>query len=234
MVEQIQVDPSNYARRWVSCLDLLGFSDLIRAKDWVYIFAYYKQAIDLCARDRGFEPAIEKIWFSDTFILYSPDDTASSFGSIEATTRWFLHFLVSAGIPVRGAMSCSDLYTDVQNRIFFGNALVESYYYGESQNWIGFVLSPSCIKQMASLGLPANERLNYVYWDIPYKRIDDSLETKLPALILGGSSQRNTCLDKLRKMKERLKGSTHIIKYENSIRFIESNLKIEASVGQNT
>ncbi len=226
MEEHIQIDPANHARRWVSYLDLLGFTDLIRTKGWIYIFSYYTQAIDDCIRVDGFKPRVEKTWFSDTFLLYSPDDTAPSFGAIEATTRWFVYSLVSHGIPVRGAMSCGDLYADKQNNVFFGKALTEAYHYGENQDWIGFVLSPSCVEQMAAVGLPANHRLNYAYWDVPYKRIDETHPQTLPAYIMGGSAEvngRNACLDKLREMRARLKSSDYAAKYENAISFIEAN-----------
>jgi hypothetical protein len=223
MEAYIQVDPTNQTRRWVSYLDLLGFSELVRTTTWVYIFSYYTHAVEYCAKERGFGP-VEKTWFSDTFLLYSPDDSASSFATIEATTRWFVYFLVSAGIPIRGAMSCGDFYADRQNNVFFGKALVEAYCYGENQNWIGFVLSPSCVERMADIGLPADQRLNYAYWNIPYKRSHEGLPESLPAYILGGSDEsRNACLDELRKMKERLKDKDYIVKYENAIRFIEAN-----------
>jgi hypothetical protein len=225
MEEHIQVDPANHARRRISYLDLLGFTELIRTKNWKYIFSYYKDAIEYCARERGFGP-VEKTWFSDTFLLYSPDDSPLSFSAIETTTRFFVYFLVSHGIPVRGAMSCDDFYADKRNNVFFGKALIEAYHYGENQNWIGFVLSPSCVEQMAAIGLPADQRLDYAYWNIPYKRMDETLPRSLPAYILGGSaegSSRNVILDKLREMRARLKCSDHIAKYENAISFIEAN-----------
>lgn len=225
MEEHIQVDPTNHARRWISYLDLLGFTELIRTKNWVSVFSYYTHAIEYCRRQHEFGQ-VEKTWFSDTFLLYSLDDSASSFAAIEATTRWFVYFLVSAGIPVRGAMSCADFYADKQNNVFFGKALIEAHHYGENQNWIGFVLSPSCVEQMATIGFPADQRLNYAYWNIPYKRMDKTLPTSLPAYILGGSEEisgRNQCLDKLCEMRARLKGSDHIAKYENAISFIEAN-----------
>jgi hypothetical protein len=227
MSRDIHVDPSKQSKRWVSYLDLLGFTDLIRSKDWVYIFSYYTRAIESCRAERGFGP-VEKSWFSDTFLLYSHGDSAQSFGAIEATTRWFVYFLITAGIPVRGAMSCADFYADKQNNVFFGKALVEAYHYGENQDWIGFVLTPSCVEQMAMIGLPANQRLNYAYWKIPYKKAYENLPEVLPACILGGSitingKRRNACLDKLRETKERLKGNGNEVKYENTIQFIEAN-----------
>ena len=223
MNEHIQVEPGYHVRRWVTYLDLLGFTELIRTKNWVYIFAHYTQAIEYCTRKYASESTIEKAWFSDTFLLYSPDDTALSFTAIEATTRWFVYFLVSNGIPVRGAISCADLYADKENNLFFGKALVEAYHYGVNQNWIGFVLTPSCVEQMDAIGLPADQRLDYAYWNIPYRRPDKALPKTLPACILGGSIGNNACLDELYKMKTRLEGSDQITKYENTISFIEAN-----------
>jgi hypothetical protein len=230
MNDNIQVDPGYYGKRWVTYLDLLGFTELIRAKDWIYIFSYYTQAIEYCASEYGFDSTIEKAWFSDTFLFYSPDDTALSFAAIEERTRWFVYFLVSNGIPVRGAISCGELYADKDNNLFFGKALVEAYDYGENQNWIGFVLTPSCIEQMAAVDLPADQRLDYAYWDVPYKRPNKTLPKTLPACVLGGSFGNNRCLDKLHKMKERLKGSKHAAKYDNTITFIEANRRQFLSV----
>lgn len=226
MSKQIKVDPASYAARWVSYLDLLGFTELVRTKGWVYVFSHYTQAVKHVIKDRGFEPSIEKTWFSDTFLLYSPDNTASSFAAIEATTRWFMYFLICAGIPIRGAMSCGNFYADKENNVFFGQALIEAYQYGENQDWIGFVLSPSAINQMTAVGLPANERLNYAYWNIPYKKVDNTLPESLPAYIIGDSVEingKNPCLDKLLEMKGRLKDSRFIKKYENTISFIRAN-----------
>lgn len=227
MSGRLKIDLFKQTKRWVSYLDLLGFSDLIRSKNWVYVFSHYTKAIELLIKDRGVKPEIDKTWFSDTFLIYSPDDTVSSFLSIELITRWFIYFLIRAGIPVRGAMSCDDFYADTENKIFFGQALIEAYQYGENQNWIGFVLCPSAVNQMNIIGLPATERINYAYWNIPFKCSPVGLSACLPAYIVGGAegntSTGNPCLEKLKEMKKRLKDSKHLNKYENTIRFIEVN-----------
>lgn len=231
MRNQIQVDIDGYTLRWVSYLDLLGFTELVKTKDWFSVSSCYDKAVESCHRDLGFEPKVEKTWFSDTFLFYSPDSTGSSFAAIEATTRWFIYWLIYYGIPVRGAMSCGDFYADKENNVLFGPALIEAYHYGENQDWIGFVLSPSTVNQMAVIGLPANGRLNYAYWNIPYKKkvqkiADVNLRKSLPAYIIGGHAEingRNPCLDKLLEMKGRLTDSGLIKKYENTINFIEAN-----------
>lgn len=219
----IQVNPGYYGKRWVTYLDLLGFTELVRANDWVNIFSYYAPIIEYCTReDRFGESTIEQAWFSDTFLLYSPDDTALSYTAIAGRARWFVESLVCKGIPVRGAISCDDLYADKKNNMFFGKALLEAYHYGESQNWIGLILTPSSVEQLATIGLPADRRSDYACWNIPYKRPDKTLAKTLPACVLGGSRVGyNACLDELHSMKTQLEGTHHIPKYENTISFIE-------------
>ena len=94
---------------------------LVCTENWVKIFSDYTQAIEHFMRESGVdEPTIEKVWFSDTFILFSPDDKDRSFCAIESAARRFVDSLVSRGIPIRGAISCADLYADKKNSLFFG------------------------------------------------------------------------------------------------------------------
>ena len=181
-------------------------------------------------------PNIEKTWFSDTFLLYSPDDIAPSFTAIDYTTRFFIYSLIEHSIPVRGAISCGNFYADKGNNVFFGPALIEAYHYGENQDWIGFVLTPSAVNQMAAIDLDTRKMLNYAYWNIPYKKeaycagarkAARNLQKPLPAYIIGndlrsGDSKNNECLNKLYKMKANLKDDRRIRKYENTINFIEN------------
>lgn len=228
MTNQIHVVPACNKIRWVSYLDLLGFKKTVQTKSWTYVFSLYSDAInEFIGKDNNIQD-IEKTWFSDTFLLYSVDNTASSFVGIETTTRCFLHYLISSGIPVRGAMSCGNFYADKINNIFFGEALIESYQYGENQDWLGLVLSPSAVRQMEEIGLPADRRLNYAYWNIP-KKYDDTIDEKLPAYIIGREfiiNGRNICLDKLIEMKTNIHDENISRKYENTINFIKSNRRI--------
>ena len=92
MKNEVQYDTADYTVRWVSYLDLLGFTELVKTKDWFDVFSWYDKAVESCTNGPDFTPKIEKTWFSDTFLLYSPDNTASSFTAIEATTRWFTYW----------------------------------------------------------------------------------------------------------------------------------------------
>lgn len=236
MNDEIEFEDKFNAKRWVCYLDLLGFTELTKTQDPFSVFLYYTKAIEHLSSEKGFRPdIIEKTWFSDTFLLYTPDDSASSFCIIEAITRWFIYFLIcdSVAKPIRGAMSCDDFYADRYNNIFFGKALIEAYTYGENQDWIGFVLSPSAVKRLDEVNSPSSVRLNYAFWDIPYKRCDLKIEKHLPAYIIGTHSTingRNPCLEKLKQLLKQLKQAQKdriiIKKYKNTIKFLEANKRV--------
>jgi hypothetical protein len=227
------LDIEDYSDRWVSYFDLLGFSKIVNKGSWIDVWLPYSEAIKEVKKEYGFEPPVERIWFSDTFIFYSTDDEKQSFPSFEEISRSFIYRLTERGIPVRGAMSFGKFYANKENNIFFGPALVEAYKYGEQQDWIGFILTPSAVSQMEKIGLPICERLNYAYWDIPFKssgqpKFTPLPFTNLPAYIIGGNihiNGRNICLEKLQQISNSLLESKNheYIKYENAIRFITTN-----------
>ncbi len=234
MKNQIQVDPEGYTKRWVSYLDLLGFTDLVNTKSWLEIISFYETVIERLLKKYSFTSKIEITWFSDTFLLYSPDNTKCSFFDIDYATRFFIYSLIEYSIPVRGAMSCGDLYADRKTNTFFGRALIEAYDYGDNQDWIGFVLTPSAVERLAAIDYYLS-KVNYSYWNIPYKKAaycasapkhTHILEKSLPAYIIGnatrsGDDNNNDCLDRLCKMKGKLKDSRLTGKYENTINFIK-------------
>jgi len=233
MENEFESATADYTVRWVSYLDLLGFTEMVETKNWIDVYLSYTKAVETCTEVTGFMPDIEKTWFSDSFLLYSPDNTGTSFTQIESTTRWFMYYLIDAGVPVRGAISYGDFYANKETNIFFGPAFIEAYYYGENQDWIGFVLTPSAVRQMAQINWHLDKSLNYAYWNIPYKKtayhdskITPILEKSLPAYIIGEHVEmngRNLCLDRLNVMKNGLKDDKLIRKYENTIEFILAN-----------
>lgn len=172
---------------------------------------------------------IQHAWFSDTFVMYSDDGSASDFVSMDMIARGFMGRLVTHKIPVRGAIACGDFYADRINQLYLGEALIEAYEYGEAQDWIGFLLCPSAIKRLNEVGLPADERLNYAYADIPFKATHANVVTKLPACILGSwdyINGENLCLSALREMKLKAPNDSVARKYDNSIKFIEANRRV--------
>lgn len=225
----IHYDPTCDRKRWVAYFDLLGTKALIRANRIPEVFTAYAQAIEHATREFHQENTVRHAWFSDTFLMYSTDDSASDFVVLDFVARWFAHHLVTRKIPIRGAISSGNFYADRNHGLFLGKALVEAYEHGEVQNWIGYILCPSAVKRLDEVGLPAAKQINYAYANIPVnpaKQLPQDFIYKLPACILGRWSPingENLCLSALREMKSMSMVDSIAQKYDNSIQFIESN-----------
>ena len=233
--EMIHFDPSCDRKRWVAYFDLLGTKELIRTNRIFEVFVAYAQAIEHVSRERHQTDTVQHAWFSDTFLMYSDDDSASGFTVMDHVARWFIQHLVTRKIPVRGAISSNDFYADRNLGMFFGKALVEAYEYGEAQDWIGYLLCPSAVNRLDEVGLPAEERLNYAYTTIPVakgprvKKLPPNMVFNLPACILGRwatINDANLCLSALREMQSMATVDSIAHKYENTIEFIESNRRV--------
>lgn len=170
----LSYEPNNCKTRWLGYFDLLGTSELIRAGKATTVFLAYQDALKELGEWQGRHAEVNHAWFSDTFILFTEDDSIESFGAIERVCRWFVSSLLLRQIPVRGSMSCGKLYVDHSNSIYLGRALLEAYEWGECQDWIGFLLCPSSITKLTDLKLPVSERLHYVQCEIPLKNKEAS------------------------------------------------------------
>jgi hypothetical protein len=144
-------------------LDLLGFADLVGRSDIDRVLPLYESVVASLRRIAGSKKqlGISFSWFSDTFIIFSHGGREKDFANVEQAGRLFFQELILGRIPVRGAISFGKLYSHLAKNIFIGEALIDAYRYGEGQNWLGFLLAPSAMKQMADVGLPPHHRSHY-------------------------------------------------------------------------
>jgi hypothetical protein len=230
--------PKQQARRWLGYFDLLGTRTKIESGGYLQVFDVYAKALEKSKQWKANSPSIQHVCFSDTFLIYSSTDSAQDFALIDQVARWFIYELIVAKIPVRGAISCGDFYSDCEQNLYFGKALIEAYEYGEAQDWLGFLLTPSAVLQLDKVGLPANERLSYAYWHIPFKDgRGHGLTNELPACILGGwvtINGENLCAKAIAEMKERITDQGHLKKYSNTLEFIQNNHRTPTTNDGNT
>ena len=234
----ISYNPDLAKKRWVAYFDLLGIKSLFKTKNHLSIFVILASAIEESKNQINRVKSIgsaEYIWFSDTFIIYTDDDSKESFQVIDSILRWFIYFLIikGDGIPVRGAISCDEFYIDRENNLFFGGALIEAYEYGEAQDWIGFLLCPSAEERLEYLEVPPVKTFrDYAYTNIPIKKgFCSNLNNNLPALIIGRwvkINNKNPIIEKLSKMKERIADENIRSKYDRTIEFIKNPQKLTA------
>jgi len=228
--EAIHFDPAFSQKRWVAYFDLLGTKNLTQTRHIVEVFTVYAHAIERASRELHSRNVVCHTWFSDTFLMFSGNDSISDFTYLEQAARIFAVELLHRNIPLRGAISCGEFYSDSNRNIYFGEALIEAYKYGEIQDWIGFVLCPSAVSRLSSLGFPATERRNYAFTDIPLKsKVKDQIDPYLPACVLGDWFKIdgcNPCIDILRDMKSAITDESILRKYDRTIQFLEAHHRI--------
>lgn len=155
--------PLRYRKRWFCYLDLLGFTSLVHDKNIERVIPLYKQALEHLKEQAKPKKRLGVIysWFSDTFIIYSRDDTEREFSYVEQVGRLFFQKLILHNIPVRGAITHGALYSQSSENIFVGPALIDAYNYAEKQAWLGFILTPNVFKRLENTPLSLEKGLHY-------------------------------------------------------------------------
>ncbi|OHB66116.1 MAG: hypothetical protein A2Y76_03600 [Planctomycetes bacterium RBG_13_60_9] len=213
--------------RWVACFDLLGTRQLVKSAKTRDVFRSFARASKTLGDLNRFNADIFHAWFSDTFLIYSKDDSQGAFAAVEKVCRWFMTALIWGNIPVRGSISCGHFYSDEANGTYFGPALIEAYEWAESQDWIGLLLCPSCIARLEESGQSTEDYKHYIEYTVPpfMKSLPDG-SCRCAACIPGnwveeGGSGLNALLDNLCKMRDEQKDETVLQKYKRTIEFIE-------------
>ncbi|WP_148252866.1 hypothetical protein [Aidingimonas lacisalsi] len=211
-----------YTKRWFCYLDLLGFRRLVETNSIQRILPIYEKALKHL-EDSALEynhRGLYSSWFSDTFLLYSASDSAKHFALLEHLSRTFFQNLILNEIPVRGAISCGDLYSQQERNIFIGPALIDAYTYGEGQDWIGLLLTPSTLQSMREIGFHPEERAMYRKVEDP-KVLKSDVEGPVYAYAFnnGSVNGQNPYKRALNKMKSD-SSSTQSKKYDKTLSFL--------------
>ena len=139
-------------KKWVAYFDLLGSKN----REASELYEIYRTCLQEAEWNTHQIDAVQIAYFSDTFLLYTPDDSKKSLNGIDMAACGFFDDLIDRDIPVRGAMACNEFYPDRTNGIYLGRALVEAHKFGEKYNWLGFVLHPLALEAIAQTGCTAN------------------------------------------------------------------------------
>lgn len=212
--------------KWLAYFDILGFARLIENQGLIGALSVYEMCVDEIQLHSERYPHLKFAYFSDTFLIYAPDESHSSLSAIEQSARWFFNILLLKRIPFRGALACGEFVTEPSQNVFIGKALVEASRLGEKYNWIGIVLAPSAVSRLEALGVPAHQRLNYREWDVPFKIAGENKQAteKRFAYFIGGSSLvngQNQYAQVLTHMAQAIQNPDVLAKYHNTLRFLE-------------
>jgi len=226
-MNSLNYDFSKSGKRWVSYFDRLGFGNYSREHDLISVFCETDNWLAIAKREGQYYANVEFVWFSDTIIFYSTDDSPQSFLAVAGASRSFFDELLDSRISVRGALAFGDFYADKTNNLFLGKALVDACKYGEKFNWLGFVLHSSALEKMVEVGQPVSD-LTYKRWDAEYKNRKTNAvgkESVMAYLVGHGSimpvAGGNPYLQTLEEMLACTAYESHKRKYVNTIEFLK-------------
>ena len=157
-------------KRYVVFLDILGFSNFIENNDIENV--QYKLNKFLCATfglagwkvnsnpqnkfDIYLHKDINFILLSDSIILYTNNGSSENFNRIVETTSIFLLKGLEHKFPLRGAITCGELFVNEEGKTdnkvslqqIYGKALVKAYRLEGTQKWSGCIIDNEIIEEL--------------------------------------------------------------------------------------
>lgn len=210
---------------WVACFDILGFKDMVSFDDngsikALYVMDDYEETLKHLKKvcDVYEEGDISYCWLSDTFIMFTPDDSARAYSVIEGTAKYFMDKCLYTCVPLRGAISVGTFTRSIDNRAFLGKAFIDAFNYANDQDWIGLILTPMAIKKIETYNLD----LIYDFvadGSIPMRNYNPK-EVRAYRFQNGAMNMPSRFLSELKDMKAQ-SGKKHKAKYERTEAFIQ-------------
>ncbi|WP_135079227.1 hypothetical protein [Terasakiella sp. SH-1] len=133
----------------IGFIDVLGFSELVKRKDFGDLFEQYIQLIRNALNARG-QTHMEYVVFSDSIVIVSEKtDYKSLFLLIEAVSLFSFEALTKLGLPIKGSITSGNITYKKQDGdvVIAGTPIVEAYKLEQSQNWVGAMISPNTIRE---------------------------------------------------------------------------------------
>lgn len=120
--------------------------------------------------------------FSDTILLYGPDDSPESFSAVAMAGATLVGELLSGGVPVRGAIVADEMEIDAERDIYFGKALLRAFEEEKLHNWAGATISSACADKYANR-IVELQTLGFLHKFAPPLQPPHWLRHRLPAAI---------------------------------------------------
>jgi hypothetical protein len=138
----------NAARKtgYIALLDVLGFSELIARESRNEELQHYFDAFE-GATQKGVD-SVEYVLFSDTIVISTPSHSDDALLELLRACSYAMHYLLRAGLPVRGAISHGTYLRSQTPRgvLIAGSAFIEAYRFEKAQNWVGILVAPSVLR----------------------------------------------------------------------------------------
>src|SRR3974377_136077 len=98
-------DPRKSGNRWIAYFDRLGFKAYCKSHDPVDVFCESCAWLTIAEQACEGLSDVNLVWFSDTLLFYSMDDSRESFQAVDGASTSFFDELIDSQIPARGALA---------------------------------------------------------------------------------------------------------------------------------
>jgi hypothetical protein len=150
---------SSYAR-YLALLDVLGMKAWLEKDSARSIAEVLDVALVACGQSScgttaegiTYGPIIEVIHFSDSIIVWSPDDSWASLGALCSSLKMIVGVALTHGVPLRGSIAHGDVVCNQRTLKFVGQPIAEAYLWAEKQRpfkSVGVDLTPQTISKLA-------------------------------------------------------------------------------------
>jgi hypothetical protein len=169
--------------KYISFLDILGFSDIILDNNLEGIMEKFKMVTGFIIpyseflgewiatgnRDHQSNKKCSSFSFSDTFVLYTKDSSHESLNNIIIATFLLTRSLFAVGFPVRGALTKGEADYIPNTNHLIGKAIINAARLEKQQEWFGVIISPDVLSKnnAAMLDEPTSQIL--AEYPVPFK-----------------------------------------------------------------
>lgn len=217
--------------RYVAFLDIMGFKDRVfRARHDDVLKVMEKLSIYIKSIKSNAKARIKvrrgvtlPVFFSDTILLVSNDDSQESLESIIRSCSWLTWKCLSMGLPIKGAISYGTQTADFNKSIHFGKALIDAYSLQQEVYFYGVVFHDSVELKLKDI-LTLQYRNECISYDTPFKKVGKIKHYVVDWTIideLKGMGGNPTCMDIVNELYLTVSGEPR--KYvDNTVEFVNS------------
>ena len=156
-------------KRFVAFLDIMGFKERMLRKRHEHVLETLKlfrkkvSPIEIEAREAlsgrkqstaedVFGPSIVRpVFFSDSILLVSNDDSFGAAYQIIFNVQWILQQALRTQVPIKGAIACGKQTADFEDSLHFGAPLIDAYELQKQVKLYGVVLHHTMEERLAKL-----------------------------------------------------------------------------------
>ncbi len=173
-----QLDWLPTCKRFVAFLDIMGFKDRMlrypHEKVLETLTSFRMAVRPLGIAENLAASAVRPVFFSDSILLVSGDDSLESALRITLSAEWFVQEALDIQIPIKGAIAFGMQTANFEDSLHFGAPLIDAYELQNQVKLYGVVLHHTTEKRLADLRVLDPDKYrsispNVVEYPVPLK-----------------------------------------------------------------